>query len=197
MRPTSAASSSDADDLAVRPSASRRNADRLRLQAASREREDAARRRVQPLHVVDRDDHRGGRRERTKSIQKARRERAPIGRLVGRTQQQGDLERPSLRLRQARQRLLQHRLEQIDQAPRTTARPRSRPAVRPASDSRACAPTRVASLQSAVLPAPGSPSISSACGDSDATPSRNTSTRASSTSRPTSADRCRQGVPVT
>ncbi len=88
----------------------------LRLQTACRERHDGGRRRIEPLLVVDRDDQRRTGGKRPQHIEKPGRERAPVGRYVCRPQQQSDLECPPLRLRQARQGLLQYRLQQIDEA---------------------------------------------------------------------------------
>ena len=65
--------------------------------------------------------------------------------------------------------------------------PRSPPVERRASGNRASALTTAPPSRAPFLP-PASPSISSECGDPEISPSRNTLTRASSNSRPTSAE---------
>jgi hypothetical protein len=91
-------------------------ADGLGVDAAGREREHLARRRVEPLEVVDRDDHRRRAGERAQQVEQPERDRVRLGRRTGgHGPQQRDLERQPLRRRQCGERLLLDPVDQVDE----------------------------------------------------------------------------------
>jgi hypothetical protein len=71
-------------------------ADRSRLESGGRKREHLTRRRVEPLHVVDRDQERLPHRHGTEEIQGGKHDRTRLRRPTARFGAEGDLERPTL-----------------------------------------------------------------------------------------------------
>ncbi len=100
---------------------------RLVLEPPRGERERLGRRRIEPLDVVDRHEHRPASRQRPQRVQEAERDRSRLRRDVRRLgAQERDLQRTQLRRRQRSQLFAAHAVEKVDQ--RREGEPRLRPA---------------------------------------------------------------------
>ena len=142
------------------------NADGLAAKAAERELEHGGGRRVEPLRVVDRDEHGARRREQAERAEDGKADPVLVGRSAVRVlEQERDLERVPPRRGKLLERLGQHVLEQIAER---RVRQLHLAAGRAADEDRyerACAASTAAS-HSVVLPIPGSPSSTNAHGPS-------------------------------
>ena len=167
------------------PAHRRQHTHRLGLQPPEHEAEDLRRACIDPLRVVDRDEQRPILDEDPHDGQQRRGEQPCLRRRpVGLADQERDLQRTALDRHESRQRLVQHRREQVADGREGRAQlgmGRARGEDAHSSRSRA---RRAPSCQSAVLPIPASPSNSNA--DPPAgTASRNSPSTTSSLRLPT------------
>ena len=95
--------------------AGEQEADRLRAEPTGGKADDLQGRRVEPLEIVDRDEHLPVVRERAKRAEERRGYPARVRLLTGRGDEEGNLECAPLRARQLRKHILHHRLQQIVQ----------------------------------------------------------------------------------
>ena len=96
------------------PSEGRQQADRLLAQASKRDLEHAGRGRVEPLHIVEGDEHGASLGQSAQHIEHGQPDRVRIGSHVARLgQEQRDLERPPPRRHERGRRLLEDGSEQL------------------------------------------------------------------------------------